>query len=37
MNERNDNEKKAPSELLVGSVTFVVFIIFMSMWMYFAT
>ena len=35
---KNDDSKgeKGPSELFVGSVTFAVFIVFMTVWMYFS-
>lgn len=36
---RNDNDiksEKAPSDFVVGLVTFIIFIFFMSAWMYFS-
>ena len=36
-NHNNGKRDKGPSELVVGSVTFVVFIVFMTAWMYFGT
>ncbi len=37
LNAASDSESKPPNDLFIGSVTFVVFIIFMTVWMYFGT
>ena len=34
-NDNDDNKDKAPSDFVVGSVTFIIFLIFMAAWMYF--
>ncbi len=33
----NDNKDKVPNDFAIGLVTFIVFIIFMTAWMYFFT
>jgi len=32
-----DNKDKASSDFIIGLVTFIVFIVFMTVWMYFST
>lgn len=34
--EVGDRRDKGPSELFIGSITFAVFIVFMTVWMYFS-
>ncbi len=33
----NNNKDKTPSDFVIGLVTFMVFIVFMTVWMYFST
>jgi len=33
----NNNNGKAPNDFIVGLITFVVFVFFMTAWMYFST
>lgn len=37
MTEQEKDRNDSPSELVLGLVTFVIFIIFMTVWMYFNT
>ena len=33
--DNNNNKDKAPSDFIVGLVTFIIFLVFMTAWMYF--
>ena len=37
MNDADNDESRANNDFIVGLVTFIVFIIFMTAWMYFST
>jgi len=32
-----NNKDKAPNEFIMGLVTFILFVVFMSVWMYYST